>query len=144
MSILKMMKYPKRLIGQLVFAGLSLLSLMSIPISVYHAFGLTGVRWYQLMAVSFLLFVSASYTPLPGASGAQEGGFLIFFAGVFTKGTIGLALLVWRFFSYYLFLLIGALISIWGSIRGHGGGKGKAAQAEPAAETGEAAPPEPA
>ena len=43
-----------------------------------------------------------------------------------------------------IYLLIGALISIWGSIRGHGGGKGKAAQAEPAAETGEAAPPEPA
>ena len=38
---------------------------------------------------------------------------------LFTQGTIGLALLVWRFFSYYLFLLVGALISIVGSLRGH-------------------------
>jgi uncharacterized protein (TIRG00374 family) len=134
MSVLRLMRYPKRIIGQLLFAGLSLLSLMSIPLSVYHAFGLGGVRWYQLLAVSFLLFVSASYTPLPGASGAQEGGFLLFFAGAFTQGTIGLALLVWRFFSYYLFLLIGTLIFIIGSLRGHLADKGKGAREEP--ETG--------
>jgi glycosyltransferase 2 family protein len=125
MSILRLMKYPKRIVGQLVFAGLSLLSLMTIPISVYHAFGLSGVHWYQLLAMAFLLFISASYTPLPGASGAQEGGFLIYFAGAFTKGTIGLALLVWRFFSYYLFLLIGAAISIVNTIRGHKADKDK-------------------
>ena len=56
-----------------------------------------------------MLFISASYTPLPGASGAQEGGFLLYFNGIFTEGTIGLALLVWRFFTYYIFLLIGML-----------------------------------
>ena len=138
MSILRLMKYPKRIIGQLLFAGLSLLSVMSIPISVYHAFSLNGEHWYNLLTVSFLLFVSASYTPLPGASGAQEGGFLIFFAGLFTQGTIGLALLVWRFFSYYLFLLVGALISIGGSIRGHFADRKLAAQ-----EVAEAAEPKP-
>ena len=134
MSILRLMKFPRRIIGQLLFAGLSLLSLMTIPISVYHAFGLKGAHWYQMLAVAFLLFISASYTPLPGASGAQEGGFLIFFAGAFTKGTIGLALLVWRFFSYYLFLLIGAVITIATSIRGHKADKEKGGQNEPAAE----------
>ena len=119
MSILRLMKYPRRIIGQLVFAGLSLLSVMSIPLSVYRAFDLSGVPWYHLLTISFLLFISASYTPLPGASGAQEGGFLIYFGGLFTQGTIGLALLVWRFFGYYLFLLVGAAISIGGSLRGH-------------------------
>ncbi len=136
MSILRLMKYPKRIVGQMVFPGSSLLSLMTIPLSVYRAFGLTGVHWYQLMAGAFLLFTSASYTPLPGASGAQEGGFLIFFAGAFTQGTIGLALLVWRFFSYYLFLLIGAVLSIIGSIRGKKADREKSAQeAERAAES---------
>ena len=128
MSILRLMKYPRRIVGQLVFAGLSLLSVMSIPLSVYHAFGMSGEHWNHLLAISFLLFISASYTPLPGASGAQEGGFLIFFSGAFTQGTIGLALLVWRFFSYYLFLLIGAVISVIGSFRGHRADKEKSEQ----------------
>ena len=134
MSILRLMKYPRRIIGQLLFAMLSLLSLMSIPLSVYRAFDLGGTHWFELITLSFLLYVSASYTPLPGASGAQEGGFLIFFAGAFTQGTIGLALLVWRFFSYYLFLLVGSVISIVGSLRGHRAGKEDGARESAKAE----------
>ena len=63
-----------------------------------------------MLTLSFLLFVSASYTPLPGASGAQEGGFLLYFRGIFTGGTVGLALLAWRFFTYYLFLITGVIV----------------------------------
>ena len=73
----------------------------------YYAFGLSGTPWYQILTMSCLLFVSASYTPLPGASGAQEGGFMAYFAGIFTDGTIGVGLLIWRFFTYYMFLIVG-------------------------------------
>ena len=57
--------------------------------------------------LGLLLFVSASYTPLPGASGAQEGGFMRYFDGIFPGGTKGLALLIWRFFTFYLYLVVG-------------------------------------
>jgi uncharacterized membrane protein YbhN (UPF0104 family) len=70
---------------------------------------MSGTPWYHLMSLAFVLFVSASYTPLPGASGAQEGGFLFYFRGIFTGGTIGLALLTWRFFTYYLFIFVGVI-----------------------------------
>ena len=62
-----------------------------------------------VLTLSLLLFVSASYTPLPGASGAQEGGFMRYFDGIFPGGTKGLALLIWRFFTYYLFLFVGVI-----------------------------------
>ena len=116
-SILRVAKAPGQLVWMLVLAGLSIMGLMSVPWSVYHAFRMTGVSWDKLFTIAFLLFVSASYTPLPGASGAQEGGFLVYFKGMFTQGTIGLALLVWRFFTYYLFLLVGAVLSIVNTIR---------------------------
>ena len=76
-------------------------------IFVYHAFGQHGTHWYQLLTLSCLLYVSASYTPLPGASGAQEGGFVVYFGKIFQNGTIGMALLTWRFFTFYLFLIVG-------------------------------------
>ena len=101
-----------QIILQLLFAGLSLTALMSTVIFVYHALGMSGVSWVHLLTLAFLLFISASYTPLPGASGAQEGGFLLYFKGIFTGGTIGIALLIWRFFTYYLSLLVGILIQI--------------------------------
>ena len=61
------------------------------------------------LTLSSLLFVSASYTPLPGASGAQEGGFLYYFRNIFSGGTVGLALLTWRFFTYYITLFVGVI-----------------------------------
>ena len=40
--------------------------------------------------------------------GAQEGGFLLYYRDIFPEGIIGLALLVWRFFTYYMFLIVGS------------------------------------
>ena len=87
-----------------------MLALTGSIVFVYYAFGLSGTPWYHLLTLGLLLFVSASYTPLPGASGAQEGGFMYYFNGVFLGGTKGLALLIWRFFTYYLFLFVGIVM----------------------------------
>lgn len=103
---------PFQIFIQLLCSAFSLLGLTGSVIFVYHAFGMTGTSWMQILTISCLLFVSASYTPLPGASGAQEGGFLVYYKNVFTDGTIGLALLVWRFFTFYLFLITGVFTVI--------------------------------
>ena len=68
----------------------------------------------EMLTIATLLFISASYTPLPGASGAQEGGFVVFYNGIFPSGTIFSALLLWRFFTYYTMLLIGFILSLIG------------------------------
>lgn len=104
-----LLRSPGEIIRQCLCSTASLLALTGSIVFVYHAFGMIGTPWYHLMSLAFLLFVSASYTPLPGASGAQEGGFLFYFRGIFTGGTIGLALLTWRFFTYYLFIFVGVI-----------------------------------
>lgn len=98
---------PGQILLQFACSTVSLLGLLGSIVFVYHAFGQSGTPWYQILCLSSLLFISASYTPLPGASGAQEGGFLLYFQGIFKDGTIGLALLVWRFFTFYLYLIVG-------------------------------------
>ena len=100
---------PGQLIIQCACSTAGLLALTGSIVFVYYAFGLSGTSWSQLLALSFLLFISASYTPLPGASGAQEGGFMYYFNGIFPGGTKGLALLIWGFFTYYLFLFTGVI-----------------------------------
>lgn len=109
----EMLRSPRRIFLQLAGSLLSLLGLTGSIVFVYHAFGMQGTPWTHLLTLSCLLFISASYTPLPGASGAQEGGFLVYFRGIFTDGVIGLALLTWRFFTYYLFLLVGVVMVVW-------------------------------
>ena len=106
-AIHDLFRSPGHLLAQCLCSAAGLLALTGSIVFVYFAFGLSGTPWYQLLALSFLLFISASYTPLPGASGAQEGGFMYYFNGIFPGGTKGLALLIWRFFTYYLFLFTG-------------------------------------
>ena len=106
-ALLDLMHSPGQILLQFACSTIGLLALFSTTVFVYYAFGMTGTPWYQVLTISCLLFVSASYTPLPGASGAQEGGFLLYFREIFRNGTIGLALLIWRFFTYYIYLIVG-------------------------------------
>ena len=106
-ALLDLMHSPGQIMLQFACSTLGLLALFGTTVFVYYAFGLTGTPWYHVLTISCLLFVSASYTPLPGASGAQEGGFLLYFRGIFKDGTIGLALLIWRFFTFYIYLIVG-------------------------------------
>lgn len=101
---------PGHLLVQCLCSAVSLLALTGSIIFVYHALGLSGTSWDKLLTLGLLLFVSASYTPLPGASGAQEGGFMCYFNLIFPGGTKSLALLIWRFFTYYLFLFTGVIM----------------------------------
>ena len=108
-AINDLFRSPVQLLLQCLCSALSMLALTGSIVFVYYAFGLSGTPWYHLLTLGLLLFVSASYTPLPGASGAQEGGFMRYFDGIFPGGTKGLALLIWRFFTYYLFLFVGVI-----------------------------------
>jgi uncharacterized protein (TIRG00374 family) len=106
-ALLDLMHSPGQILLQFACSTIGLLALFGTTVFVYYAFGMSGTPWYHVLTISCLLFVSASYTPLPGASGAQEGGFLLYFRDIFKNGTIGLALLIWRFFTYYLYLIVG-------------------------------------
>ena len=116
-AIHDLLSSPGQILFQCLCSTLSILALTGSIVFVYYAFGMSGTSWYHVLTMSLLLFISASYTPLPGASGAQEGGFMYYFNGIFTGGTKGLALLIWRFFTYYLFLFIGVIMVLLDSMR---------------------------
>lgn len=111
-SIRQIARHPIDLMVQLVYAALHLLSLMAAIYFLYEAFGLSGVGYWQLTALGLMLYTSAAYTPLPGASGAQEGVFALYFSQVFPDGIRLMALLLWRFFTYYVSLIVGAVTSV--------------------------------
>ena len=112
-ALTELIHHPKEILAQILCSGISLLGLTGSVVFTYYAFGQSGTPAIRVLTLSCLLFVSASYTPLPGASGAQEGGFLLYFRDIFRDGTIGLGLLVWRFFTYYLFLIVGVFAVLY-------------------------------
>ena len=115
-NMIRTVQKPGEMLWQLLLSAISVALLMMVAVCIYFAFGLTGTPWHQVLAVAYLLYMSAGYNPLPGASGTQEGGFLLFYRGIFPSGQISLGMLVWRFVSYYLSLLAGAAALAAGSI----------------------------
>lgn len=110
-SVQQMMKSPRDLLVQCLIAFGQLMSLMLVILALYHAFGLSGVSSIQLITMGVLLYIGASYVPLPGASGAQEGGFAAMFQLIFPEARLFVALLIWRFSTYYLSVLVGAVMT---------------------------------
>lgn len=108
----KIKKNPAEIVRQLAIGLLRVLSLNSVMYFVYRGLGLTGHGYGQLLAMSVMLYISAAYTPLPGASGAQEGFFALYFAGMFPNGQIFSSMLAWRFITYYLVLAVGFAVAL--------------------------------
>lgn len=111
-SVQLMIRRPRDLVIQCLIAFGHLMSLMLVILAVYHALGLQAVSNMQLITMGVLLYIGASYTPLPGASGAQEGGFAVMFRGIFPDALLFVALMIWRFCTYYLSVLAGAALTI--------------------------------
>ena len=101
---------PIDMLVQLIIGGLQLLAMMSILYCVYRGLGLQGETFGHLVGMSVMEYISAAYAPLPGASGAQEGVFGMYFGQIFPDGMLIAALLLWRFFTYYICLILGAVI----------------------------------
>ena len=108
--------HPLRLFHLYLLSCLQVLGLMSIAYCVYRALGQNQHSYLDILTLQFLLFIAASFTPLPGSSGAQEGGFYIFFQHIFPADKLVGALLLWRFFTYYFTLLVGLAAVIVDSV----------------------------
>lgn len=89
---------------------LQIIAYMSVAICLYKAFGLSGTNGTDILTLQLMLFLAAAFVPLPGAAGAQESGFCVFFRGIFPDGELVAAMICWRFFSYYLLLFLGLVM----------------------------------
>ncbi len=75
---------------------------------------------FKTFFIFYLLTICTTYItnviPIPGGSGSSEVVFSLVFAKVIPESTIGAVLVVWRFGSYYIPVIIGVLFFIISSI----------------------------
>lgn len=88
---------------------------MSVLYVVFRAFSY-DLPYPELLCMQTMLQASVCFVPLPGASGAQEFGFSMFFKSYFPSDVLYTAVLVWRFFTYYLIVILGALLVVFDQI----------------------------
>jgi len=99
------------IVRQLFVAVVRLILLMSVMYFIYRGLGQFSASFGKLLAMGCMQYTSAAYTPLPGASGAQEGVFSLYFKGLLPGDLMFSGLMAWRFITYYLVLIVGFIVT---------------------------------
>jgi len=86
------------------------LSRASMPYLILRAFG-GNVDWLSVTTATFFIYAAITIIPTPGGAGAAEASFYLVFANLPETGLVFWAMLVWRFFSDYIFILGGILLT---------------------------------
>ena len=97
-----------------LFGGVIVLSIISnflislVPFFVLTAFG-GNVGFWSCFILTVAVESAVYFVPTPGNSGAAEGTFYVVFSALST-GYVFWAMLFWRLFSYYIYIMVGPLI----------------------------------
>lgn len=107
-SVRKILKTKGLFIKTILLSVIFHILISMIPFFVLTAFG--GQVDFLPCFVTTVAVTSAVYfVPTPGNSGAAEGTFYVVFSAL-SSGYVFWAMLIWRFFSYYIYIIMGPLI----------------------------------
>lgn len=104
----QLMQQKDVLIQSIIITVLQLTCIFIIPFCICMSLGIEVSSIISVIAASSFVMMISAFIPLPGASGGAEGSFYLLF-GIFIikPGLTAVALILWRFITYYLPIIIG-------------------------------------
>ena len=105
-------KHRRLSIEMILLSVLFHIARCSLPFFILRTFGAETDYLYSLVA-TYYIFSAIKIIPTPGGAGAAEASFYLIFSELPDPGLIFWAMLVWRFFSDYIFLIGGIVLSSW-------------------------------
>lgn len=64
----------------------------------------------EFIGICSFVYMITAFVPIPGASGGSEGVYFMLFSPVLGEIGTPTTLLIWRFVTYYLGLILGGLV----------------------------------
>ena len=107
-SVKMILKNKKLSIKVVLLSVLYNFLIAAIPYFVLKAFG-GDMDFFRCLATTVIVTTAVYFVPTPGNAGAAEGTFYAVFSSLST-GYVFWAMLVWRFFTYYSYIIVGPLI----------------------------------
>lgn len=104
-------KRPALILKMCFFTIIQLTVYFSISFVIYLAFGLTGSDFLTVISCQAFVLMISAFVPLPGALGAAEGSYVLFFQGIFGN-YVHLSTVIWRFLTFYLAIIVGMAFSL--------------------------------
>ena len=108
----KLMKKNKLVLFKGVLCQtIQLIFKLSIPLVVTLAVGAENtLNIFNTIAITSFVTICSCYVPIPGATGGVEYAFGAFYHSFIIKESIRAILLLWRFITYFLPVIIGGIV----------------------------------
>ena len=95
----------------IIYQVISLSIFYALPLFIAWSLNLgDNLNLINSIAASSYIYVMGCYVPIPGASGGMEYAFLGFFGNFLSDAPLKALLIMWRFMTYYVPTIVGALI----------------------------------
>lgn len=92
-----------------MYTFLQITFLLLVPFFIYKSFNHEEMHVFEIMCTQSVVNTVSSFTPLPGSAGTAEKGFLVLFGSFFLSGEIAIAMLICRFITFYLSIILGMI-----------------------------------
>lgn len=104
-------KRPVLILKMCFYTVIQLTVYFGISFVIYLAFGLSGSDFLTIISCQAFVLMISAFVPLPGALGAAEGSYVLFFKNIFGS-YVHLSTVIWRFLTFYLAIIAGMTVSI--------------------------------
>lgn len=107
-----LIKSPQLMVTSFVLIFVQILLIMLVPYCIYRGFSLNSAGVFEMVCSQSFVTLASAMMPLPGATGAAELAFSVFYSMFFGTAMLKSALLMWRVITYYAVILISAPFSM--------------------------------
>lgn len=104
-------KRPLLIFKMCFYTTVQLIIYFSISFIIYLAFGLKGADYLTVISCQAFILMISAFVPLPGALGAAEGSYVLFFKSIFGS-YVHLSTVLWRFLTFYMAIIVGMTFSV--------------------------------
>ena len=105
-----LIQHKRVLFKSIMFEIASLVIGYMIPLVLAYALGFgNNIAWYATLSASSYIFIMGCYVPIPGATGGMEYAFTGFFGNFVFGYQLNTFVVIWRFITYYLPVIAGAI-----------------------------------
>lgn len=109
-ALTQMWQHKLSLFVAFIFSLVYFAAILVLPYFVLKAFN-ADIGLIEVFATNTLIYCAVSIVPTPGNAGAAEGLFYQLFK-VVSPGYVFWAVLIWRFFCYYGFIIAGIIVFV--------------------------------
>ncbi len=107
-NALELNKHKLKLFGMIIINFIAIMILYSMPFFIALGFGIK-LKLLPVIVTTTYTMTIGSFVPIPGGTGGIEYGFVYFYNYLINGSIVNAIMLMWRFVSYYLGMILGAL-----------------------------------